>query len=31
MPAIGFLYPDGSKVSFEDVNKGDVDIVKMGI
>ena len=31
MPAIGFLYPDGSKVSFEDVNKGDVDIVKMGM
>ena len=31
MPAIGFLYPDGSKVSFEDVKKGDVDIVKMGM
>jgi hypothetical protein len=31
MPAIGFVYPDGKKVSFEDIRKGDVDIVKMGM
>ena len=31
MPAIGFLYPNGDKVTFEDVRKGNVDIVKMGM
>ena len=31
MPAIGFVYPDGKTVSFDDVKKGNVDIVKMGM
>ena len=31
MPAIGFVYPNGDKVSFEDVREGNVDIVKMGM
>ena len=31
MPAIGFVYPNGDKVTFEDVRKGNVDIVKMGM
>lgn len=31
MPAIGFLYPNGDKVSFEDIQKGKVDILKMGM
>jgi len=31
MGAVGFVYPDGSKVSFEQVKNGDVDIEKMGM
>lgn len=31
MGAVGFVYPDGDKVSFEDVRKGNVDIEKMGM
>ena len=31
MAAIGFIYPDGSKVSFEDIREGKVDIIKMGM
>jgi len=31
MPAIGFVYPDGNKVSFEDVREGNVDILEMGM
>ena len=31
MPAVGFVYPDGKTVSFEDVKKGKVDIIKMGM
>lgn len=31
MGAVGFLYPDGNKVSFDEVRKGNVDIFKMGM
>jgi len=31
MPAVGFVYPDGSDVTFDQVRSGDVDIVKMGM
>jgi hypothetical protein len=31
MPAVGFVYPNGDKVTFDDVKKGNVDIVKMGM
>lgn len=31
MAAVGFIYPNGDKVSFEDVKKGKVDIEKMGM
>jgi len=31
MPAVGFYYPDGSKLSFEDIKDGNVDIFKMGM
>jgi len=31
VPAVGFVYPDGKTVSFEDVKKGKVDIIKMGM
>jgi len=31
VPAVGFIYPDGSRVSFDDVKKGKVDIEKMGM
>ena len=31
MPLKGFKYPDGEKVSLEDVRKGKVDIEKMGV
>tara|TARA_R110002051_G_scaffold874_1_gene4196 strand:+ start:13500 stop:14381 length:882 start_codon:yes stop_codon:yes gene_type:complete len=31
MPAVGFVYPNGDKVSFEEVAKGKVDVEKMGM
>jgi hypothetical protein len=31
MPAVGFIYPNGDKVSFDDVKKGKVDVEKMGM
>ena len=31
MPAVGFVYPNGDKVSFEDIKKGAVDIELMGM
>ena len=31
MGAVGFVYPNGDKVSFEDVKSGKVDILKMGM
>ena len=31
MPLVGFKYPNGEKVSIENVSKGNVDIEKMGI
>jgi len=31
MPAVGFVYPDGLKVSFEEIREGNVDIEKMGM
>jgi hypothetical protein len=31
VPAIGFIYPNGNTVSFEDVAKGEVDLLEMGM
>ena len=31
MPLVGFKYPDGEKVSIEDVSRGDVDVERMGV
>ena len=31
MSAVGFIYPNGDKVSFKDVKKGKVDVEKMGM
>jgi hypothetical protein len=31
MAGVGFIYPNGDKISFEDVKKGKVDIEKMGM
>jgi len=31
MPLIGFKYPNGEKVSIEDISRGDIDIEKMGV
>ena len=31
MPLKGFKYPDGELVSLEDVNRGNVDVEKMGV
>ena len=31
MPLVGFKYPDGGKVSIEDVSIGNVDIERMGV
>lgn len=31
MPAVGFIYPSGKTVTFDDVKKGKVDILKMGM
>ena len=30
MPAIGFVYPSGNKVSFDEVREGNVDILENG-
>jgi len=31
MPAVGFLYPNGNKVSFDEIREGNVDILEMGM
>ena len=31
MPAVGFVYPNGDKVSFEGIKKGAVDIELRGM
>ena len=31
MPLKGFKYPNGDKVSIEDIHKGNVDVERMGI
>tara|TARA_R110002153_G_scaffold140311_1_gene291295 strand:+ start:810 stop:1691 length:882 start_codon:yes stop_codon:yes gene_type:complete len=31
VPAVGFIYPNGSTVSFDDVKKGKVDLLEMGM